>query len=136
MLDLARKGLSLKVVDDQQGCPTWARNLALASSTVIKEWQASGIDDRSGVFHYCDDSTLSWHDFAHNIFSFAVSAGLLESEPDLTPVPGSEYPQPAKRPDWSVLDTSKIGNVFNIQPASFDRSLQAVINEIKTREFV
>jgi len=136
MLDLARKGISLKVVDDQQGCPTWARNLALASSAVIKDWQASGIDNRSGVFHYCDDRTLSWHDFAHNIFSLAVSAGLLESQPELAPIPGSEYPQPAKRPNWSVLDTRKIETVFNIQPVSFDRSLQAVINEIKTREFV
>jgi len=136
MLDLARKGLSLKVVDDQKGCPTWARNLALASSAVIREWQTSGIDNRSGVFHYCDDSTLSWHDFAHKIFSLAVSAGLLDDEPNLAPVPGSEFPQPAKRPNWSVLDTRKIGKVFDIRPASFERSVQAVIDEIKTREFV
>ena len=136
MLDLARKGLSLKVVDDQQGCPTWARNLALTSSAVIREWQAPGTDDRFGVFHYCDDRILSWHDFAHTIFSLAVSVGLLDNEPDLTPVPGSEFPQPANRPGWSVLDSSKIGKVFNIRPASFDRSLQAVIGEIKARDLV
>lgn len=136
MLDLARKGLALKVVNDQQGCPTWARNLALASTAVIREWQAHGTGDRTGVFHYCDDRTLSWYDFAHTIFSLAVNAGLLDKEPDLTPVPGSEFPQPASRPNWSVLDTSKIGEVLNIRPASFKRSLQAVIDEVKTRECV
>ncbi len=42
MLDLARRGLSLKVVDDQRGCPTWARSLALASDAVIEAWQTAG----------------------------------------------------------------------------------------------
>ena len=134
MLDLARRGLSLKVVDDQQGCPTWVRNLALATNAVIEDWQSSGADNNGGIYHYCDDRTLSWYDFARTIFSLAVSSGLLDREPDLTPVPGSEFPQPARRPSWSVLDTSKIGAVFNIGPASFDQSLQAVIDEIKSRE--
>jgi dTDP-4-dehydrorhamnose reductase len=133
MLDLARRGLSLKVVDDQTGCPTSARNLAQASISVIREWQASGAGGRTGVFHYCDDSTLSWHDFARAIFSFSVSAGLLEKEPELAPVSGLEFPQPATRPNWSVLDTSKIANVFNIRPASFSGSLQAVIREVRAR---
>jgi len=133
MLELARRGLSLKVVDDQKGCPTWARNLALASHAVIEEWQTSGVGDRSGVFHYCDDRTLSWYDFAHTIFSFAVKAGVLDKEPELTPVPGSEFPQPATRPRWSVLDTTRIDRAFNIRPASFNQSLQKVIAEIKTR---
>lgn len=136
MLNLARKGLSLKVVDDQQGCPTWARNLAIASDAVIKSWQTSGIDDRSGVFHYCDDRKLSWYDFAHSIFSLAVRAGLLDTAPQLTPVTGSDFPQPAVRPKWSVLDSSRIARVFNIRPASFQQSLQAVIDQIKTRELV
>jgi len=134
MLDLARKGLSLKVINDQQGCPTWARNLAFASDVVIENWQAAGADNNSGVYHYCDDRALSWYDFARTIFSLAVRAGLLNSEPDLTPVPGSEFPQPAVRPKWSVLDSDRIAGVFNIHPASFTRSLQAVIDQIKTRE--
>jgi len=121
-------------VDDQQGCPTWARNLALATGTVIETWQSSATDNHDGVYHYCDDRTLSWYDFARTIFDFAVSSGLLNGQADITPVPGSEFPQPACRPAWSVLDTGKIGTVFNIVPASFDRSLQTVIDEIKTRE--
>jgi dTDP-4-dehydrorhamnose reductase len=134
MLALARKGLSLKVVDDQRGCPTSARNLAIASCDVIENWRRNASGGGNGVFHYCDDQTLSWYDFAHAIFRLAVNAGLLEKEPELTPVPGTEFPTPAERPAWSVLDTQKIEDIFKIQAASFDQALQDVINEILTRE--
>lgn len=136
MLDLARRGLALKVVDDQRGCPTWARNLARASVAVINAWEAFGTEERSGVFHYCDDRDLNWYDFAGCIFDLAVEKKLLESKPDLTPVPGSEFPQPAKRPGWSVLDTTLIEQAFDIHPASFSESLEIVMNEILQRELI
>ncbi len=134
MLDLARKGLSLKVVDDQRGCPTWARNLALASLAVIESWQQPLTAGGNGVFHYCDDQTLSWYEFARAIFRLAVSAGLLEKGPGLTPVPSSEFPQPAERPKWSVLDTRSFEQVFKLHPVSFKQSLRAVIGEIEARK--
>ena len=133
MLDLARKGVSLKIVDDQQGCPTAAKNLALASVAVIEAWQTNGSAEQSGIFHYCDGQSLSWYGFAQKIFSLAVSKGLLDELPDVVPIPSSEFPQPARRPKWSVLDTARITGVFNIHPASFERSLNTVIDEIKTR---
>ncbi|HEY5775713.1 MAG TPA: dTDP-4-dehydrorhamnose reductase [Xanthomonadales bacterium] len=133
MIDLARRGLTLRVVDDQHGCPTWARNLAHASVAVIEAWQANGSAGGSGVFHYCDDRSLCWYDFACTIFDLAVRAGLLDRVPVLTPVPSSEFPQPAARPKWSVLDTGRIKETFNILPASFEDSLQTVIDEIKAR---
>ena len=133
MLNLARMGTSLKVVDDQRGCPTWARNLAHASIAVIDAWQTTAQAGSNGVFHYCDDRSLSWYEFARMIFRYAIKAGILDSEPSLAPVPGSEFPQPAKRPKCSVLDTSRIHSVFDIKPAAFEGSLQAVIDEIKTR---
>jgi dTDP-4-dehydrorhamnose reductase len=136
MLKLARKGLSLNIVDDQRGCPTWARNLALTSDAIIEGWQRQGAENLGGLFHYCDDRILSWYDFASTIFAYAVKAGLLESEPDLTPVPSSGFPQSAKRPKWSVLDCNRIAEVFNIRPASFNRALQTVLDEIKTRELI
>ena len=136
MLDLARKGLALKIVNDQRGCPTWARNLALASEAVIRKWQDSDAASLHGVFHYCDDQDLSWYDFAQQIFSLAIDAGLLESKPELTPVPSSEFPQPAERPKWSVLDAQKIGKLFAIHPVSFEQSLHTVIAEIKTKDYL
>jgi dTDP-4-dehydrorhamnose reductase len=133
MLDLAQKVLRLNIVDDQQGCPTSARSLALASDAVIAAWQKPGFDECGGVYHYCDDQSLSWYDFAKMIFSHALEVGLLDCVPDVTPVPSSEFPQAAERPKWSVLDTSRINSTFNIRPASFEGSLRAVIDEIKTR---
>ncbi len=136
MLDLARRGVSLKIVNDQRGCPTWAGNLARTSNAVIEEWQSAGIKNRSGLFHYCDDIPMSWYEFARMIFSCALRAGLLETEPELAPVPGSEFPQPAKRPEWSILSSSKIERLFNIYPASCKQSVEAVMDEIATREIV
>ncbi len=134
MLDLARRGLSLNIVDDQRGCPTWARNLAIASDAVIESWQTPGSARNEGVFHYCDDETLSWYDFARAIFALAATAGLLGKEPELTPVPSSGFPQPARRPQWSVLNTQKIAAEFSIHPAPFRQSLEKVIDEIVARE--
>jgi len=134
MLELARKGLALKIVNDQRGCPTWAHSLALASDAVIRKWQTPELENKHGVFHYCDDMAVSWYDFAHKIFSLAVDAGLLQKEPELTPVPSSQFPQPAERPKWSVLNAQLIADVFDIHPASFEQSLRAVIGEIATKD--
>ena len=131
MLNLARKGVSLEVVTDQKGCPTWAGSLARASDAVIQHWLTG---KESGVFHYCDDRALTWFEFANEIFKRAVKAGLLKRKPDMQPVTSAEFPQPATRPQWSVLDTSKINDVLNIQAASFTQSLQTVIDEVKTRD--
>jgi dTDP-4-dehydrorhamnose reductase len=135
MLELARKGLALKIVNDQRGCPTWAHNLALASHAVIQKWQESDSESLNGVFHYCDDQAVSWFDFARQIFSLAMAAGLLQDEPALTPVPSSDFPQPAERPKWSVLDAQRIAEVFSIHPLSFEQSLQSVIAEIKSKDY-
>ncbi len=136
MLNLARQGLDLKIVNDQCGCPTWARSLAAASNTIVQAWQTPGAESCHGTFHYCDDRAVSWYEFAGKIFSLAVAAKLLHKQPALTPVPSTEFPQPAKRPRWSVLDTQRIGEAFGIFPASFERSLQAVIAEIKKGGFL
>jgi len=131
MLDLARRGLSLKVVNDQRGCPTWARHLAQASIAVIEAWQAGGAGNLNGVYHYRDDTSLSWYGFAGAVFRHAFDAGLLDAMPSVAPVPSSEFPQPAKRPAWSVLDVDRIDKVFGVRAASFERALQTVINEIR-----
>jgi dTDP-4-dehydrorhamnose reductase len=133
MLDLARRGVSLKIVDDQRGCPTWAGNLARASVAVIEAWRTGKAAGSGSVFHYCDDLAMSWNEFARKIFGLAVDAGLLNGLPSQVAIPSSEFPQDADRPKFSVLDTGRIMEVFGVQPASFERSLRTVIDEIKTR---
>jgi dTDP-4-dehydrorhamnose reductase len=130
MLNLAHKNIDLKIVDDQVGSPTSAKNLALATDKIIQKWSMSGSADLSGIYHYRDDDVMSWYGFAVEIFRQANRAGLLDEEPSLLPILGTEFPQAASRPGYSVLDCNKIGRDFDIQPASFLSALQAVIDEL------
>ncbi len=125
MLRLARRNLKLRVVEDQVGCPTWARNLARASCALISAGLDAGRDVHGGVYHYCDRDPVSWYDFAVLVFKTAVEMRLLERVPDLEPVASSEYPQIAQRPAYSVLDTGLIGTVAGVFPAPLESSLEA-----------
>lgn len=135
MLNLARKGLDLKIVADQIGSPTSAANLALATDRIIDKWWSPGNSGKSGTYHYRDDGVMSWFDFAREIFAMAVQAGLLESKPSLAAIPGTEYPQAARRPAYSVLDCQKIARDFDIQPYSFKDALQAVMDELVAAKY-
>lgn len=132
MLRLARERPSLSIVADQVGCPTWARNLARVTGRLIA---ALGRDDgRVGTWHYCDSGVVSWYDFARAIFTEAHAAGLLERLPQTTAVPSSGFPQAARRPLYSVLDTSAIRRDFGIEPAAFEASLRSCIEDMKKHE--
>jgi dTDP-4-dehydrorhamnose reductase len=130
MLELAKRGIELNIVDDQEGCPTWARNLAGVSDKVIAAWCEPGSQIRDGLYHYCDDEALSWYDFARAIFSLAEAEGLLEATPPMTPVPSADFQQAAVRPNFSVLDTHRIQAAFGLKPRPFRQALQQVIAEI------
>lgn len=131
MLRLARERPKLSIVADQIGCPTWARNLARVSATVLDRVveDAAGFD-RGGIWHYCDANVVSWYDFALAIFETGLELGLLRRMPDLTAVSTAEFPQAATRPLYSVLDTSAIQGRFGIRPASLRPSLQTCIGEL------
>ena len=68
----------------------------------------------SGLWHLTATGQTSWHGFARAIFEGAVARGLLEKAPRVLPIPTSEYPTPAARPAFSVLDTSAIRSDFGI----------------------
>jgi dTDP-4-dehydrorhamnose reductase len=130
MLRLAQQRLQLRVVDDQVGCPTWARNLARATRQLI-DTELHGKQDLSGnIFHYCDRDPVSWYDFAAMVFDTAVSLGRLEVSPELLKVKTSEYPQVAQRPHYSVLDTQAIQVEAGVIPASLGESLPACMKEM------
>lgn len=133
MLRLARERPSLSVVADQTGCPTWARNLARVSSTLLEQVWAEG-RGRSGLWHYCDRDAVSWYDFARAIFATARDLGLLDRQPDTSAVTTAQFPQAATRPRYSVLDTSAIRADFGIEPAGLLESLRACIEDMKTHD--
>ncbi len=97
MLRLMRERGQVRVVNDQIGTPTWANSLAGAIWCMLER-------ELSGVHHWTDDGTASWYDFAVAIAELGKEKGLLDSMPGIEPVPSTEFPTPARRPSYSVLD--------------------------------
>ena len=104
---------SLNVVNDQIGSPTYAADLAQAILTIITHphWQA-------GIYHYSNEGEISWHEFALAIqqiggFNCAISG-----------IPSSDYPTPAQRPRYSLLDKSKITTTFGVAVPAYRESLE------------
>jgi dTDP-4-dehydrorhamnose reductase len=98
MLNLMRSRDSLGVVADQVGTPTWAASLA---RVVWDMAQRPGI---VGIQHWSDEGVASWYDFAIAIQEEALARGLLERAIPIRAIPAADYPTPARRPRYSVLD--------------------------------
>ena len=96
MLRLMSEREELAVVADQVGTPTWAGGLAAAL------WQFAGRPDLAGIYHWSDAGVCSWYDFALAIFELA------RLDCQVSPIESSEYPTPAQRPNFSVLNKAKI----------------------------
>lgn len=99
MLRLMSERPEVRVVADQIGTPTYAPGLASALWTMA----GAGV---TGLHHYTDSGAASWYDFAVAIQEEALAAGLLSQEARIVPIPTADYPTPAKRPHYSVLDKS------------------------------
>ena len=104
---------SLNVVNDQIGSPTYAADLAQAILTIIthSNWQA-------GIYHFSNEGEISWYEFAlaiQEIGGFNC---------DLSGIPSSDYPTPANRPHYSLLDKSKIKNTFGVLVPGYRESLE------------
>ena len=139
MLRLAVERELLGVIADQTGCPTWARNLAMASQVVLQpalnddggdDGGDNGGDEVTGLFHYCDGSVTSWHGFAEAIFRQAAAIGVIERLPQLNAITTDEYPTAARRPQYSVLDTHEFRSRFNFRPPTLEESLNICIGEM------
>ncbi len=124
MIRLAKERDALGVVADQYGCPTYAGDLALAIKQLCEQYQAQQ-DLPWGVYHYCGDTPTSWHGFARTIFALAKEQGVIDNIPKLNAISSDQYPTPAKRPEYSVLDTSNLTD-FGIENSSFLINLNKV----------
>lgn len=103
MLRLGAERDELRVVADQVGCPTPAWLIADVTATIVQQ----GIGD-GGTHHLVADGQTSWHGFAEAIMDEAFAAGLLATRPRVVPITTADYPTPAARPAWSVLDTGSL----------------------------
>ncbi|AXG73686.1 dTDP-4-dehydrorhamnose reductase [Flavobacterium arcticum] len=113
MIRLGKERDSLSVVNDQTGTPTNANDLADALLKII----ASGKHEY-GIYHYSNEGVATWYDFAKKIFE------VNNITIDLKPITTEQYPTPAKRPVYSVMDKSKIKHAFGIDIKQWEDSLQ------------
>ncbi|MEO7916337.1 MAG: dTDP-4-dehydrorhamnose reductase [Dokdonella sp.] len=130
MLRVGAERDELRIVDDQVGTPTSAHLIASRTVQVMKRWLKLDENDREqalGTYHLTSSVPCSWFDFAGAIFDEARTAGLIERAPKLTPIPSSEYPTPARRPAWSVLDNAKLALVFGLPAPAWRDGLRDVI---------
>ena len=119
MLRLASERDNLSVVSDQIGTPTNAVDLAEALLKIITSCQTEPVEVY-GIFNFSNEGQCSWYDFAKEIFR------VHNISINLQPIPTTAYPTPAKRPAYSVLDKSKIKEVFGIEIKNWEESLKRV----------
>ena len=117
MIRLMKERATLNVVSDQIGRPTFAKDLAIATLKIIDE--VNGGKKIHGVYHYANKGVTSWFEFAQQI---KKNAGL---SCELIPIYTAQFPTPAKRPAYSVLDTQKMETAINIYIPSWEESLLA-----------
>ncbi len=120
MLKLGKEKEILHVVFDQVGTPTSAADLAYAIMVVCANIDA-GNNNYGGIYHYSNEGVCSWYDFAMEIMELA---GL---KCKVVPITTSQYPLPAKRPAYSVLNKSKIKSVFGLEIPYWKKSLRELL---------
>ncbi|GAB1406980.1 dTDP-4-dehydrorhamnose reductase [Thermomonas brevis] len=128
MLRLGAEREELRVVADQVGAPTPAPWIADATAAILQR----GVE-ASGTWHLAAAGQTSWHGFAQAIFEEAHAAGLLARMPTVLPIATRDYPTPAKRPAYSVLDTRRLHAGFGIAPPPWREGLRAVVAELAAR---
>jgi dTDP-4-dehydrorhamnose reductase len=127
MLRLFREKDELRVVDDQIGSPTWSRMLAEMTALVLYRVLRGDLDlnQVGGLYHLTGSGQVSWYGFANAILE---SSGL---DSNLIPIPSSEYPAPAKRPMYSVLDNSRFRKTFGLIMPDWRLSLDQCLEQLK-----
>ena len=108
MLKLGQERKSLDVIFDQVGTPTYAKDLAKAIMSIIKSEEFNQIDFKTNIYHFSNEGLCSWYDFAKAIFE------LTNIQCHLRPIETKEYPSPATRPHYSVLNKTKIKQMFSL----------------------
>lgn len=121
MLRLMKERESINVVNDQFGCPTYAADLAAAIMQIIASGKSN---ENPGIYHYANAGITNWYEFAIAIKKLSGSACAVN------PITTAAYPTAAKRPAYSVLDTSKITSTFQLAIPAWEDSLKSCLRLI------
>jgi dTDP-4-dehydrorhamnose reductase len=125
MLRLMAEKPQLGIVYDQIGTPTWAAGLAKWL------WAVAEKPDMTGVFHWTDAGVASWYDFAVAIQELGIEKGLLIKAIPITAIPGTDYPTPAKRPSFSVMDKTSAESAVGIKTVHWRQQLSSMMDGLK-----
>lgn len=119
MIRLMKEKNEISVVNDQMGSPTWAADLANFIMYVVSfpSWHP-------GIYHFSNKGEISWYDFAMEIKQ------RIKSNTIIHPIPSDSFPTTAKRPAYTLLDTSKIKSVFGYQPPDWKTSLDSCLQQL------
>ena len=128
MLRLGKERQHLNVVYDQIGTPTYAADLAKVILDIIEKWQNKSVDNKAfdkEIYNFSNEGVLSWYDFAQTIFELENIAC------EVAPIRSNQYPTPAARPSFSVMDKNKIKSTFDIQIPYWKESLKKCLSLLK-----
>lgn len=125
MIRLMNEKDQVSVINDQLGSPTYAADLAEAILKVIADSQVQTDRWMPGIYNFSNEGVITWYEFAVAIKE------IINSACEVKPITTSEYPTPAKRPAYSVLNKSKIQNVFGIQLKDWKESLKICITKMQ-----
>jgi dTDP-4-dehydrorhamnose reductase len=128
MLGLGVDRDELSIVGDQIGCPTYAQDIAKSIVSILSCLDLK--DSSSGIYHYCGDEPCSWYDFARAIFLEAEVQGL-KTPSYVKSITTADYPTPAIRPAYSVLDCTKIESVFDVTRSNWRDGIKIVIDRLQ-----
>lgn len=125
MLRLAKDHEVLNIVADQRGCPTYAGDIAIAILDLLE------VDAEGGIYHFCGDKDVAWNEFAEFIFTSAVEQGVLTHSPKVNAITSEQYPTPAQRPKFSLLNCEKI-KAYGITLSLWQERVSAVVKSCST----
>lgn len=129
MLQLSRDDEDLRVVDDRQGCPTYAPDLAAAILAVARAATAEPERNIWGTYHAAGTGAVTWCGFAQEILRLSAARGGPSAA--IVPITTAEYPTPAKRPANSRLDCSKLAQAFGVALAPWQDGLEACMARLQ-----
>jgi dTDP-4-dehydrorhamnose reductase len=120
VLRLANERRELRIVDDQTGTPTYSRALSINTSKMIKKLSLNWDDpDMAGIFNMTCRGAATWYEFAREILNYAGIEHVM-----VEPISTSEFPTPAKRPQYSVLDNAKLEHLYGLRLPRWQDSLK------------
>ncbi|GAB5497726.1 MAG: dTDP-4-dehydrorhamnose reductase [Pseudohongiellaceae bacterium] len=128
MLRLMKERDSLSVVADQIGSPTSTFSLAGLLLAVLQH------ESFTGIYHWSDGAAISWYEFAVAIQEEALAAGLLDRPIPIEPIATEQYPTPAARPAYSVLDPSRAETDFSFPHQDWRANLRAIVGHLAQAE--